>query len=150
MADWIFQSPEYTERYHQVFREFLDTVDPEAVISQAQALITPYVERDPTKFCTMEEFTAGVEALRTFCALRTESVSRQLEGSLSSTAQGREDSADLVDVSGLELSDMGGMEAGGPGRGVFRGETGEFPDSPQGPGERGGGAPFPAGGAPPG
>ena len=68
------------------------------------ALISPYVERDPTKFCTYEEFTLGAETLTEFCLLRAESISYQLAG---------EDVT--VDAGDLEISDMGGMSTGGMG-----------------------------------
>ncbi|MBD5160507.1 MAG: spore coat protein CotH [Oscillibacter sp.] len=118
MADWIFSSEEYTRLYHQYFSEFLETVDCAAIIDQAQALIAPYVEQDPTRFCTYEEFTSGAEALKLFCALRRESVSGQLAGTIPSTSQGRTGSAALVDASGLTLSDMGSMNQGGFGGGA--------------------------------
>ena len=114
MADWIFSSEEYTTLYHQYFAEFIASADPAALIKQAQALIAPYVERDPTKFCTTEEFQAGAAALETFCALRRSSVSGQLAGSIPSTGSGQKaDSAALVDTSGLNLSDLGTMGQGG-------------------------------------
>jgi spore coat protein CotH len=110
MVDWIFQSEEYTELYHQYFQEFLDTVDIQGILSQAAALIDPYVESDPTKFCTYEEFQQGVETLKTFCQLRSESVSGQLGGSIPSTSQGQKtDSAALIDASAITISDMGSM-----------------------------------------
>lgn len=117
MADWIFSSEEYTTLYHQYFAEFIASADPAALIKQAQALIAPYVERDPTKFCTTEEFQAGAAALETFCALRRSSVSGQLAGSIPSTGSGQKaDSDALVDASGLNLSDLGTMgQGGGPG-----------------------------------
>ena len=121
MADWICASEAYTELYHQFFKEFLETVDPVSIIEQAQELIALYVARDPSKFCTYEEFETGVEALKAFCRLRTQSVSGQLEGSIPSTAEGQNaQGTALVDVSGLSLSDMGSMEGmggrGGPGQ----------------------------------
>ncbi len=73
MVDWSFQSEEYTELYHQYFAEFLDEVDITAIIDEAYALIAPYVEKDPTAFCSYEEFETGVAALRSFCEKRTES-----------------------------------------------------------------------------
>ena len=105
MIDWIFNSEEYTEQYHQYFREFLDTVDAAEIISRAKELIVPYVEKDPTKFCTYEEFEKGVETLAAFCDLRSQSISLQLAG----------EEAD-VDVSSLNLSDMGTMGKGFGGR----------------------------------
>ena len=114
MADWIFQSPEYTELYHRYFQEFLETVDPAAIIEEAYRLIDPYVQKDPSAFCTYEEFETGAAALAQFCALRSESIAGQLVGSIPTTREGQaEDGSALTDISGLELSDMGGMEQGG-------------------------------------
>jgi len=114
MADWMFDSPEYTEQYHQYFQEFLETVDPVSLIAEAEALIAPYVNRDPTWFYTYEEFVSGVETLREFCRLRTESIRGQLDGSIPSTEEGQAaDASSLVDTSGITLSDMGTMNQGG-------------------------------------
>lgn len=104
MQAWIFSGETYTAQYHALFAEFLNTVDIDGLIDGAYALIALYVETDPTKFCTTEEFETGVSALRTFCTLRSESVAAQLAGD--ETA---------VDASGLTLSDMGTMNNGGPG-----------------------------------
>jgi len=125
MADWIFSSEKYTHLYHQYFQEFLGTVNPAAIIDEACDLIAPYVEKDPTAFYTCEEFEAGVKALRTFCALRAESVSGQLDGSIPSTAEGQDSGPSaLVETSGLILSDMGIMNHGGaPGKGSPGGEN---------------------------
>ena len=116
MVDWIFRNEEYTELYHQYFTEFLDSVDITAIIDEAYALIAPYVEMDPTAFCTYEEFETGVETLRSFCEKRTESVRGQLDGTIPSTDAGQQaDSSALVDTSALTLSDMGSMGGGGEG-----------------------------------
>ncbi len=104
MIDWIFASEEYTEKYHAYFAQFLDEVDISAIISQAQTLIAPYVERDPTKFCTYEEFETGVQTLKDFCNLRSQSIAAQLAGE-----------AGNVDASSINLSDMGTMNNGGGG-----------------------------------
>ena len=111
MQAWIFSDEAYTAEYHALFAEFLETVDWGAIIDEAYTLIAPYVEQDPTKFCTAEEFETGVAALRTFGQLRSEAVAAQLAGD--ETA---------VDASGLTLLDMGTMNNGG-GRGFDRGNT---------------------------
>ena len=108
MQAWIFSDETYTAEYHALFAEFLETVDIEAIIDEAYTLIAPYVEQDPTKFCTAEEFETGVAALRTFCQLRSEAVAAQLAGD--ETA---------VDASGLTLSDMGTMNNGQGGGASF-------------------------------
>ena len=125
MQAWIFSDETDTAEYHALFAEFLETVDIGAILDEAYALIAPYVERDPTKFCTAEEFEIGVEALRTFCQLRSEAVAAQLNGD--ETA---------VDASGLTLSDMGTMNNGGGG-GFDRGNTDDTDEQtpPERPGE---------------
>ncbi len=113
MADWVFWNEEYTELYHQYFSRFLENIDAGEIIDSAAALIAPYVERDPTKFYTYEEFTRGVEALRAFCALRAESVRGQLDGTIPSTAAGQSaDGAALTDASQIHIADMGSMDGG--------------------------------------
>lgn len=109
MADWIFQGEEYTELYHQYFSEFLETVEVQKIIEDAEALIAPYVEKDPTRFYTFEEFEKGVSTLKEFCKLRTESIESQLlygEDFVS------------VDASHISTSDMGSMGGSG-GMGGF-------------------------------
>ena len=113
MVSWIFDSEEYTEQYHELFREFIDGVDFEKLVSETAELIDGYVEKDPTKFCTYDEFLTGVEAIGRFCTLRAESVSGQLDGSIPSTTEGQKaDSSALIDTDGLNTSDMGSMGGG--------------------------------------
>ncbi len=121
MVSWIFDDEDYTEQYHKLFSEFLSSVDLEKMISDTAALIDEYVEKDPTKFCTYDEFKKGVEAISKFCTLRAESVSGQLSGSIPSTSDGQKaDSSSLIDTGDLNISDMGSMNMGG-GKGGFGG-----------------------------
>ena len=109
MWNWILSDESYTELYHQYFAEFLDTVDLQSIIDNAYQLIAPYVEQDPTAFYTKEEFEQGVQMLKEFCSLRSESISMQLEEGETT------EEMDYVDASGITLSDMGSMN-GGKGR----------------------------------
>ena len=115
MLAWIFSSDEYTDLYHQFFSEFItqcfDSGYFTDMLDSMSAMIAPYVESDPTKFCTYEEFENGVSTLKEFCLLRAESVSGQLDGTIPSTSgeQSRDSSA-LVDASALSVSDMGSMD----------------------------------------
>lgn len=83
MLAWIFADESYTAQYYTMYQQFIDECVADgkldALIEETAALIAPYVEKDPTKFCTTEAFTAGVETLRTFCADRLASVQEQLE-----------------------------------------------------------------------
>lgn len=106
MLGWIFSDASYTEQYHALFEEFVERWFDEGALSEliesTADLIRPYVEKDPTRFCTTEEFEEGVEALEQFVTLRAEAVSRQLAGDTTA-----------VDTEGLTLSDMGTMQNGG-------------------------------------
>ncbi len=118
MLGWIFSDETYTDQYHELFEEFIeewfDSGKLEQMIEDTTELIRPYVEKDPTKFCTTEEFEKGLVAIKQFVLLRAEAVSNQLNGDNTS-----------VDCSDLNTSDMGTMSAG---RGGFGGMGGrDFP-----------------------
>ena len=98
-------------------------------------MITPYVEKDPTKFCTTEEFQAGVEALEDFCLLRAQSVQGQLEGTIPSTDDGQSaDSSSLVDASSVDISAMGTMNNGGGGQRSWERGMGQSQEAVEGGG----------------
>ena len=114
MLAWIFNSEEYTSQYHALFAEWISSYFDSGIFEEffdaVSAMIAPYVQSDPTKFCTYDEFEQGVETLRSFCLLRAESISGQLDGSIPSTSDGQQsDSSSLIDASSLTISDMGSM-----------------------------------------
>ena len=118
MMNWILQSAEYTSQYHALFSEFINQFDFAKLIESTHEMIAEYVEKDPTKFGTYEQFQSGVTAMKGFFGLRTESVNGQLDGSIPSTADGQTaDSSALIDASSVNLSDMGTMGSGGGGFG---------------------------------
>ena len=132
MQAWIFSNEAYTQRYHALYAEFLDTVDPEQIIDDAYALIAAYVEKDPTRFCTYGEFETGVQTLKSFCSLRQESIRGQLTGTVPSTSAEQNAAQDaLIRADGLNLSDMGTMNSGG-GMGGPGGGGGQMPPDGQG------------------
>lgn len=118
MLAWIFADEEYTELYHEALSEFIANYFEsgyfEEEIDRVTALISPYVEKDPTKFCTYNEFTEGVAALKEFCTLRAESVRGQLDGTIPSTSDAQsEDSSALISGLSVSISAMGSMNVGG-------------------------------------
>lgn len=143
----------YLEQYHAIFDEFIsgyfESGHFEQVLEQAVSLISPYVEQDPSAFYSYEEFQAGVEALRTFCQLRAQSVRGQLEGTIPATEEGQQaDSSALIDTGSLSLSDLGSMNMGGRGGGFGGGRGGRMPgdrtersQAPDGASEDAGNAP---------
>ena len=130
MLAWIFADESYTELYHTYFdtfiSEYFESGYFENLITETENLIASYVEQDPTKFCTYEEFETGVDTLKSFCLLRAESIRGQLDGAIPSTSDGQqEDDSTLVDASSVSLTDMGSMghSGGTPG-------DGDRPDMP--------------------
>ena len=81
------------------------------MIDDTYSLIKDYVAKDPTAFYSVDEFETGVDALCSFCSLRSESVTTQLE-----TGNTTENTK-AVDASALTLSDMGSMNDGNAGFG---------------------------------
>jgi len=101
MQAWIFSDEIYSQQYYEFYAQMLEQIDVQGIIDNAYALILPHVEKDPTAFCTADEFETGVKALKEFCSLRAESVKLQLSGS-----------TDAVETDDLNLSDMGTMNKG--------------------------------------
>ena len=138
MLMWIFSSDEYTQLYHQYFAEFIaDYFDSGCfaqMMDEVQSLISPYVQEDPTKFCTYEEFETGLQTLKEFCLLRAESISGQLDGAIPSTSDGQAQQQEtLVDASSITISDMGNMNNGMGGAMQGQGNRGGFSSSLQPP-----------------
>ena len=118
MIAWIFENEEYTNLYHEYFSQFIseyfDSGKFEKEIDAVTEMISPYVEKDPTKFCDYDSFVLGASTLKKFCMLRAESVNGQLCGTISST-NASSSLASMVDASGINISDMGTMSMGGKG-----------------------------------
>lgn len=124
MIAWIFADRTYTDLYHEYFAEFIseyfDSGYFSEMIDTVSSMIAPYVESDPTKFCTYEEFKTGISTLKEFCLLRAESINGQLDGTIGSTSD-TQSSDTLIDASSLTISDMGSMNGsmgGGMGGGM--------------------------------
>ena len=125
MFSWITSCDEYTEMYHEYYADFLEQFYTSGylqdIIESTYNMISEYVEKDPTKFCTTEEFETAVETMKTFVELRCQSISGQLDGTIGSTDAEQEENPDaLIDASSITLSDMGSMGGGmggGPGQG---------------------------------
>lgn len=115
MLAWIFANEEYTALYHQYFAEFISQYFDNGYFAEmtddVKAMISPYVESDPAKFCTYEEFEKGIDTLKEFCLLRAESVTAQLNGTIASVSD-NQDKDTFIDASALSVSDMGSMGNG--------------------------------------
>ncbi len=113
MLAWIFSEEEYTELYHQYFADFVsryfDSGYFTEMIDSVQQLIAPYIEKDPTRFCTYEEFETGAAVLKEFCLLRAESVKGQLDGAIASTSDGQMQNSETLIAANIDISAMGNM-----------------------------------------
>lgn len=113
MLAWIFAEEEYTEMYHDYFSAFLadyfESGQFTAMMASVKNMISPYVESDPSKFCTYEEFVTGIDTLQEFCLLRAESIRGQLEGSIGATSEEQTNQTSLVNADHLSVSAMGTM-----------------------------------------
>ena len=148
MVSFIFLNQDYTNEYHELYYEFIKTVDIQGIIDNAYNLIKDYVKKDPTAWYTYEEFEQGVATLKRVNELRVESVYGQLGGSIPSTASGQAaNPSALVDASDITIADMGSqMNTGsGPGHSNTSGSDqqggmmGGFGDIFGGGGDNGGG-----------
>ena len=91
----------------------MDTVDLMGLIEETYGLIAPYVERDPTKLVSFEEFCAGKEMLERYMARRMESVRGQISGTIPSTKAGQAEHPELLTgTDGIDLHVLGDVTMG--------------------------------------
>lgn len=115
----LMKNSEIFARYHDYFGHLLATYFEsgryEAVIREAQAMIAPYVEADPTAFCSYEDHLLAVDTLLEVCRLRAESIRGQLEGrypiTLSQQAEHPEAGVDASHVDLRALGDFDDLES---------------------------------------
>jgi len=97
----------YKNLYHDYLRiiatEFFGNSYEER-INKIDAMISPFVEKDPTAFYTFEEYKNGVEYMKVFGKHRAESILGQLNGTIPSTWDGQfDDSSNLIDATDVEF-----------------------------------------------
>lgn len=124
LIDKLFSNAEYLARYHGYLQQLIDKCFADGRMEQQiialDRLISDYVEKDPTAFCSYVEYKKAVDALITLANLRAQSIQGQLNGTIPSTAQGQGENADkLVPAGDLKLSDLGSMMGGKGGNATF-------------------------------
>lgn len=108
----LMKNEEYFAKYHAYFDEFIREYFESGYFVKKTAetvkMISPYVKKDPTAFCSYEDHLTAVRTITDFCMLRAESVRGQLSGEIPSTIRGQqEDTESRVDASEVWLPDMG-------------------------------------------
>lgn len=102
----------YYDQYHKYFdfliESYFESGYFESFVEKSAAMIAPYVEKDPTAFCSYKDWQLGVETIRDFCLLRAESVRGQLDGTIPSTiAAQAKHKKNFIDASSIWLPDLG-------------------------------------------
>ena len=108
----LMQNEQYFAQYHSYFdkliREYFESGMFEEKTARIIKMIAPYVKKDPSAFCSYEDFLKGAETFRDFCLLRAQSIRGQLDGTLPSTHLEQESfSGEYIDPQNIWLPDMG-------------------------------------------
>lgn len=61
---------QYHAYFHQLLSEYWESGHGEAVLRRTQAMIAPYVEADPTAFCSYADHLLAADTLLEVCLLR--------------------------------------------------------------------------------
>ena len=111
----LMKQEEYFAQYREYFEEFLKGYFENGLFSvrlrETAEMIAPYVEKDPTAFCSYEDHRLAVDVLEQVCLLRAESAGGQLRGEIPATISGQMEYPEpRVDASGIDLRDLGDFE----------------------------------------
>lgn len=101
-------SPNITHIFDDPISEYFESGRFEAILRQTEKLIAPYVQNDPTAFCSFEGHQLAVDTLEQVCLLRAQSIRGQLDGKIPATIRGQQENPDAkVDASEIQLTDLG-------------------------------------------
>lgn len=111
----LMKNEEYFARYHTYFDQFISEYFEsgrfEAALLRTEKMIVPYVQKDPTAFCSYEDHRVAVDMLRQVCLLRAKSVRGQLEGEIPATIKGQQENPKArVDASDVDLEALGDFQ----------------------------------------
>ena len=119
---------QYYEYLQQLVDEYINGGGFDAFYERVRSQIDELVESDPTAFYSYEDYQTASDMLYQVVKSRGESIQGQIDGTIPSTEEEqRSNTETLVDTSGLDLSVMGSMNAGGGGH-----MGGDMPDGAQG------------------
>lgn len=108
----LMKNNEYLQKYYEYFNYLIESYFEsgyfENFVEETRDMIAPYVKKDPTAFCSYEDFLLGVDTIKEFCTLRAKSVRGQLDGEIPATIAGQlKDKSNFIDASSVWLPDMG-------------------------------------------
>lgn len=108
-----------TEEYFQSYRKYFDRFVSQyfesgrfqSLLARTREMIAPYVEKDPTAFCSYEDHRLAADTLEQVCMLRAESVRKQLDGEIPATIRGQQEAPQArLDASHIRLEDLGDFQ----------------------------------------
>lgn len=110
----LMKDDEYFNLYNTHFDNFISTYFESGYFSDALRriveMVDPYVQKDPTKFCSYEDFLLAADTFERFCLLRAKSVRGQLDGEIPSTILGQEsDKSTFIDASDIWIPNLGDL-----------------------------------------
>ena len=110
----LMKNNQYFAQYHDYFDQLLTTYFEngryEAVIRETQTLIAPYVQADPTAFCSYADHLLAADTLLEVCRLRAESAWGQLDGRYPATLAQWAQQPGGVDASHVDLRALGDFQ----------------------------------------
>ena len=108
-----------TEEYFQSYRKYFDRFVSQyfesgrfqSLLARTREMIAPYVEKDPTAFCSYEDHRLAADTLEQVCMLRAESVRKQLDGEIPATIRGQQEAPQArLAASHIRLEDLGDFQ----------------------------------------
>ena len=107
----VMQHDEYFKQYHEYFQYFIDEYFESGYfqkkVEDTTQMIDSYVRKDPTAFCSYQDYLLGVDTFQEFCLLRLKSIRGQLEGQLPANLSQQNEESPRIDASHIRLEDMG-------------------------------------------
>jgi spore coat protein CotH len=110
----LLSNQDYLAQYHDHLNTLIQNYFADGhfttKVQALNTLISDYVKKDATAFCTYEEYKTAVEAFIELGNLRAESIQGQLSGDIPSTTEGQKvDPSSLISADDLNLQDLGSM-----------------------------------------
>ena len=110
----LMKNDKYFNLYNTHFDSFISTYFESGYFSEklqsTVEMIANYVQKDPTKFCSYENFLLAAGTFERFCLLRAESVRGQLDGTIPSTILEQEaDKSTFIDASEVWIPNLGDL-----------------------------------------
>ena len=107
----LLADEECLAKYHEYLRQLSEEYALggalEETIARIRGMIDTYMESDPTKFCSYDEYEAAARSLLAAIQLRAQSVLGQLTGEIPSTRDGQSAEPEkLLDTSDADLSGL--------------------------------------------